>query len=468
MQKNRFTIGRIILHSSGLVRRLALLLVFLPLACEAVPSFARQVNMQCIACHTEFPVLNEFGRQFKLGGYTLATGLTRLPPIAVMLQPSFTRTEMAQAGGAAPGFGANNNAALTQASIFYAGRLFGPYAADIFGATHADLANKFGIFMQVTYDGIGKAWAWDNTELRFADSATVSGKNITYGAYLNNNPTMQDPWNSTPAWGFPFTGSGLAPGPAAATLIDGGLAGQVAGAGGYAMIDNTLYVDIAGYRSLGVHAQKSFGVDPEGETQLSAVMPYWRLALTRPIGAGVWEFGTFGLAADTFPGRDSSAGHDRLVDVGLDTQYQENFDRSSVTFLASWIHEHQDWSASEALGATSNTTDRLRNFKASVVYLYDWTYGLTGQYFKTSGDRDTLLYADSATGSPLSEGFVLQANFMPWNKGGGPAAWPRSNIKLSVQYTYYTRFNGARTDFDGAGTNARDNNTLYFEAWIVF
>ena len=27
---------------------------------------------------------------------------------------------------------------------------------------------------------------------------------------------------------------------------------------------------------------------------------------------------------------------------------------------------------------------------------------------------------------------------------------------------------GIRDNYDGAGSNARDNNTLYLEAWIVF
>lgn len=64
-----------------------------PAAVRAVPSFARQMDLQCIACHTGFPLLNTFGRTFKLTGYTLSTGQSEFPPLAVMLQPSFTRTE---------------------------------------------------------------------------------------------------------------------------------------------------------------------------------------------------------------------------------------------------------------------------------------------------------------------------------------------------------------------------------------
>jgi hypothetical protein len=439
-----------------------------PLTSRAVPSFARQLNMQCIACHTEFPLLTEFGRQFKLGGYTLSASVDGLPPVAFMLQPSFTHTTADAAGDAAPGFKANDNPALTQASIFYAGRLFGPYAGDLFGAGGAELANKFGIFMQVTYDGVGKAWSWDNTEFRFADSRTIGEKNVTYGLYLNNNPTMQDPWNSTPAWGYPFTGSHLAPAPAASTLIDGSTAQQVAGAGGYAMIANTFYVDVAGYRTLDQHTQKALGVDPEGETQITGLAPYWRLAYVRPVGAGMLEVGTFGMAADTNPGRDASAGQDRLVDIALDAQYQQSFEKVDLTVMASWIDEHADWRASQVLGSTTNATDRLWSGKATVSWLYDKTYGLTAQYFQSDGDHDALLYSGSANGSPKSDGFVLQANYLPFNKGGGPAFWPKSNVKFSAQYTLYNHFDGARTNYDGAGANARDNNTLYLEAWILF
>ena len=211
------------------------------------------MGMQCIDCHTEFPILNQFGRQFKLSGYTLSSdpATTSIPPLAVMLQPSFTNTQAGQAGGAAPGFADNNNFALTQLSVFYAGRLFGPYADQLFGKDVAAVLDRIGIFSQTTYDGIAKAWHWDNTELRFAETTSVRDQTVIFGAYANNNPTMQDPWNSTPAWGFPFSGSGLAPTPDAGTLIEGGLAQQVVGVGAYTMLADTLYVDLGAYHTIG-------------------------------------------------------------------------------------------------------------------------------------------------------------------------------------------------------------------------
>ncbi len=435
---------------------------------RAVPSFARQMDMQCIVCHTGFPLLNAFGRSFKLTGYTLSTDQSEVPPFAVMLQPSFTHTAAGQEGGAAAGFGDNNNWALTQASFFYAGRLFGPYATKLFGQDAAAFLNHFGTFVQVTYDGVGKTWSWDNAELRYAATGTIAGQSANYGFYLNNNPTLQDPWNSTPAWGFPFSGSGLAPTPAAATLIDGGLSQQVGGAGAYVMVANTVYLDLAAYRTLGARLQKDLGVDPAGETQIAGAAPCWRIALERPAGSGTWEIGTFGLAARTYPGGDGSMGKDRILDLGLDSEYQVSAGSSDWTVLVSWIHERQSWDAGLPLGLTANAADTLWNFKATVNYLYDKTYGAAVQYFSIGGDSDPVLYSGSATGSPESDGFILQADYFPLNKRGGPAFWSRSNVKLSLQYVVYNRFDGARTNFDGAGRNARDNNTLYLEAWIAF
>lgn len=46
---------------------------------HAIPAFARQTGFPCAQCHTQhFPTLNEFGRNFKLNGYTLVGGATPL------------------------------------------------------------------------------------------------------------------------------------------------------------------------------------------------------------------------------------------------------------------------------------------------------------------------------------------------------------------------------------------------------
>lgn len=455
------------LRQSALTITVVALLGF-PSIGRALPSFARQADMSCSACHTDFPVLNDMGRQFKLSGYTMSTGQTELPPIAVMLQPSYTHTQAKQPGGAAPGFNSNDNFAVSQVSLFYAGRLFGPYASKLFGEETASFLNKIGIFSQTTYDGVAKTWAWDNTEIRYADVGTIAGHATTYGVYLNNNPTMQDLWNTTPVWGFPFSGSKLAPTPAAATLINGGLGGQVVGLGVYAMFDGSFYVDVGVYRTLGTRFQNNVGVDPTGETEISGLAPYWRLAYTQPVAGATWEVGLFGMSANTYPGRNTTAGTDKITDVGIDSQIQKSSGNHDITALLSVIYEHSNWDASQPLGNTTNSSDSLIEYKATVDYLWDKTYGGAVQFFATRGSSDALAYSSSITGSPNSDGFILEANYLPFNKNGGPSFWPKSSVKLSLQYVIYNRFDGSTSNINGTGRSASDNNTLYLQAWIVF
>jgi len=37
-----------------------------------------------------------------------------------------------------------------------------------------------------------------------------------------------------------------------------------------------------------------------------------------------------------------------------------------------------------------------------------------------------------------------------------------------LQYTAYNKFNGAKTNYDGNGRNAGDNNTLFFNVWVAY
>src|SRR6266581_3940275 len=81
----------------------------------------------------------------------------------------------------------------------------------------------------------GLACSACHAHFHFATHTTVLSKRATLGLSANNNPTVQDVWNSTPAWGFPYGSSAVAPAPGAATLIDGTLGQQVAGLTAYTM-----------------------------------------------------------------------------------------------------------------------------------------------------------------------------------------------------------------------------------------
>jgi hypothetical protein len=44
---------------------------------------------------------------------------------------------------------------------------------------------------------------------------------------------------------------------------------------------------------------------------------------------------------------------------------------------------------------------------------------------------------------------------------------PFANVRVGLQYTVYTKYDGASTNYDGTGRNASDNNTLYLFAWLA-
>jgi len=430
------------------VRLMVLLLGLAGLAgnARAVPSFARQTQLQCSACHTAYPQLTELGRTFKLQGYTLQPGqVSHIQRLSVMMQPSFTHTEADQAPAAADHFGANNNAAITQASLFYGGRLVNDY-------------DKLGGFLQITYDGIERSLAWDLADFRWASSGQLAGKPLTWGVDLNNAPSVQDLWNTTPVWGFPYSGSGLAPGPAAATLISDPLGGTVAGLGAYAQWNNSLYLEADLYRTLGSDLLQSLGVNGVDQ-EIDGAAPYWRLALHHASGPHYLEAGTFGLYADTYPGRDHSVGTtDRYLDLGLDMQYQYSAARNNFTARAAWTHEDRKLAASTALGDADQADNHLSTLALSASYLYDHTYGLDIGYNHIGGGSDTALYG----GSPDSDYVTLQLDWLPLNRlAGVHGTHGTFDPKLSLQYTAYSKL-------DGNSHHASDNNTLYLQGWLVF
>jgi hypothetical protein len=73
----------------------------------------------------------------------------------------------------------------------------------------------------------------------------------------------------------------------------------------------------------------------------------------------------------------------------------------------------------------------------------------------------------TANGSPDTSGWRAELAYLPFMHGG-PDFWAWLNARIGLQYTFYDKFNGAAANFDGMGRNARDNNTVFAYAWIMF
>ncbi|MFI4920684.1 MAG: cytochrome C, partial [Gammaproteobacteria bacterium] len=358
---------------------------------RAVPSFARQTGLACNACHTIAPQLNAFGRFFKLHGYVLGPdklsgGTTQLsidkfPPLSAMVIVSDSRTSKTQPDSAVAGAGAQNGSVAfpQQLSVFYAGAI----------------AEHTGAFVQITYEQPADHFSIDNTDIRYARDVNWDDHSLVWGMTLNNNPTVQDVWNSTPAWGFPFIGSGAAPGPAAAPLLAGALAQNVAGIGAYGWLDNSWYAEFSFYRSSQPGLSQPY--DSTATSVVQNVAPYARFAWEHPwagdAGQNDLEVGVIGMTVRQYPG----AGHplsgptDQYRDAGMDAQYQYVTATDSFAAHAEYIHEQQDLNASSRFGI-SGPSDDLNYMTLNASYYWDGAYGPTLGYFSTKGSTDPILY----------------------------------------------------------------------------
>ncbi len=427
---------------------------------QAVPSYARQTGLACEACHTVFPQLTPFGRIFKASGYTLSNtskvqdidrikhylmSLSDTPPISAMVvvsTSSAARANDAESSKTSTDF-------PQQLSLFYSGAI----------------TDNVGAFMQVTYDDQSGQFGMDNTDIRFADVATISGHDVIYGLSLNNNPTVQDLWNSTPAWGQPFFTSAELQGPAAATKVEGAMAQSVAGLSAYVFVDQSLYAEVGVYRSALQGASVAQNASTTNDI-ITGVAPYWRVAYEKDWGQNSWEIGAFGLDAalhnpTTIAGQavnqSLQAGPtDRFLDTGVDTQYQFIDDDNQITVVGRAIRENQRLDATFPMGLADNPSDYLDTMDVVGSYFWRRQLGATLGFFALNGSRDAT-YFGSQNGRPDSTWVNAEVDYLPW-----------LNVKLGLQYTAYMKFDGATSNYDGMGRNASDNNMIYGYVWIAF
>jgi hypothetical protein len=453
---------------SGITAPVVLFLTFSQPAL-AVPSFARQTGYKCGLCHTTPPELTQEGRDFKLNGYTLkidtvpsitapptkkSTGLDMLSslPLSVWFQTSFTSTGSSQPGTQ------NGSVEFPQTlSLFLAG----------------SWSTNVGSFLQVTYNAARDHFSIDNTDIRYANVTRLLGKDLHYGITLNNNPTVEDLWHSTPAWGYPFISNDLAPTPLARATINGALAQDVVGIGVYGLWMNHLYVATTAYRSQHVGSPQPLS-GMEAAYNIQGAAPYWRVAWQHPSKNNYFEVGTYGIHLASTP-KGVAGPTNAYTDVAADFQYDRTIPgvasdfvcqappcRDVLSFRGTYIHESSPLNATFGTGGASQSDHHLDTIEANGEYHFGNHASFTAGWFSVTGTPDPLLYAPaavtgSANGDPRSKGYILN---LSW--------WPAMNINLALQYTGYSSFNGAQTNYDGSGRNAGDNNSTYLSASFLF
>jgi hypothetical protein len=448
----------------------------------AVPAFARQTGMSCAQCHTQFPELTPFGRQFKLNGYVLgakdkivdstpaADGKdedadTKLEigagvPLGAMVQAEmhWVRNDAAKDSSTTASSGSDGQGYAgmpTQFSLFYAG----------------EIAPKAGAFVQLTYDPGSGVMHIDNTDLRAVTHVSLGSHDLIVGGTMNNNITAQDIYNTTPAWGFPYAApdGDTSPSPTVSPQLMGAMAQNEAGMGAYLDLDSWLYTELSFYRS---NPQAGYA-----GPYMQGWSPYWRVAAELDRGNHSLEVGAFGTTMAVHPSGDVTAypnvngqtvnniPSDIYTDVAADLQYQYIGDKNIVTLMGTWMNENQALNFSHPSGLADNQYDNLQALRFSAEYLYDRAWGASVAYMQTTGGNDATLYQNAglAQPSPDSNGILYEVSYRPW-----------LNTRLSLDYQTYGKFDGENSNYaavdpiTGRSRSAADNNTTTLMAWMAY
>lgn len=419
----------------------------MPGSASALPLYARQTGQQCASCHAGFPELTPFGRAFKLSGYTF--GNRQDVPISGMALASINRIAD-NAAGAYPKSGA---------PVVEGGSLF----------TGGKVTDNVGGFVQWTYDnlvqnpdgsfsGHGNI---DNVDIRATHQLSVRDIQMVLGLTLNNAPMVQDVFNSTPAWAYPYQSPKVASegfGPLT-TFIEA--QPRIAGLSAYAFVNDFLYAELGAYRTAdGLFSVLRAGTTPNplaDRVTLKGYNPYWRLAATKTFSNGQsLTIGAFGLDAQQYPDYTQTQGAaDRFRDLGIDAQYQFLGGGDwAATAHAYRIKENTDWRATAA--AHDMPVMRVTSTRASADVIWRNKVQATLGAWRTRGDSDfTGLGMVSGRGD--TSGRMLELAYMPIQ-----------NLRVGLQRTQYSTFAGLSANYDGAGRNAASNNTTYLYVWAAY
>lgn len=427
-------------------------LILFSQSAQALPTFAQQTGQSCVACHAggQFPELTPYGRLFKLTAYTNGTPTN---PLALMWVGDWTKTANNNDGNGGVISDKNKQPISDFASVFVAGKI----------------TENLGGFAQFTYNVAAGHSHSDNTDVRYADLLDTPTNNLIWGVTLHNNPTVQDVWNTQSAWGYPYINSstGAFSGLPYSTISEQQL--QLAGTGVYAYFNKNWYAEFTTYET----AKNAFQILSLGSktgdanyplTYLRGLNPYFRLAYTYEWGSQNLMIGFMGLDFKVLPLDASNRpfGHlsTHYKDTSIDAQYQYLLEPHTFTTSFRYIRERIN---DEAQATAYSGPATLNSSRIKSSYVYQSRYGVSLAFLSITGSPDLNAYgygtaiSGSNNGIPNSRMWTPEIFYMPLQ-----------NIRVGIQYNYFSGYNGASQNYDGFGRNANANNTTFAYIWGAF
>ena len=439
---------------------------------EAVPSFARQLKKPCTACHTIWPDLNQYGRQFKVKGYTDASpdwgvikkdrlDLFTVFPISfrAIVIPWVQETDSA-AGQR------SNHSELDDVNIFIAGRIF-KYMG-IFTHTTGVGSQKIGQFKLVLWHPVAHNSVGLVLSKSFAAGADPFSSLGGWDRALVSDDQESVPWPLAKGWTASFWSSANY-----GATLDGYFLGNRLYAAIAAMRGGDP-ADAAQYQTAGVNGGPLFSIGANnGGAGTPFTSPdvtgnplyfYGRLAWDQKLSNGAVTFGSayYGgheTVLDSNSHRFQTSVQREYVDASLEQEY--GMDHMVLArALYGWGQETglnpiiaDEAGAKYTLGpAAGGAPDDKRSFNGGAIeasYFFKRTYGITSQWSWVSNSH-------------------VQIN--DWDPGTHQRTWaasltylPMLNTKIMLIYAQ------VKSDYLTGGTTSLPSETdnIYKMEWDI-
>jgi len=445
------------------------LAVFAPKSSFAIPSFARQTGLACDVCHTVFPHLTPFGREFKLHGYTYDySALIKMVRQAAKKRaaeeggmPDLVINKIPMVSVRIAGVWANQDGG----SMVGHGRVTGGQGAfsypagyptkDTFNLVKGDslyiageITPHLGAWVEIggwNDSGGSASLAGYNVILNSGDH-TVDNKNFTYGLSFENMVGFDDVGQAGPGnWGMTDLQNVLS---THNTLFDPFGATPVEGAEAYAMLGNFTNGGI--YGNIGLYAPSNGNDEGTPPTDTAGGSPgsgswhgakhadvyadieYW-LPGFKNIYSMIGAFGYFGQEKMESPA--SQYYSDNVDDYGLEAQAQYIGGKNLVEFFGEVQKQHDSefYGTDQWTGYTYSTGTSVNRtgFALKADYYYERTYGIYAKY----------MYAHSGTVQDLDySGYILGVSWYPWQ-----------NVNVRVERMMWSKYHPGQVQYGSVG-----------------
>ena len=466
----------------GLLSLLCIVSMVLPESAQAIPSYARQTGFACDICHTVYPHLTPFGREFKTHGYVMDTAecvevkgsekmcgvdINKIPMISARIVSMWSN----QAGGdhvvprgittAGQGFisfpsGYNDTETFNlvkDSSIYFGGKI----------------APNMGTFLEFTgIDDEGGSLGLGAVDFAItAPDTTLGSKPFIYGIRGVDSVFTGDPSNSLGMWGLTSQLMGMS---THNTLYDPNRAmvegGEIYGMWG-SFNDGGLFGTIGVYHPTGTQTAGTYvqgnlaGMNgTPGTLHTSTFDEAVRLAYYFPkygdlyaqIGASTY-FGKEGMIAPSTATIANPNYTDSYYNYGIDLQIQYIGDENLAELFAIYQNQNdnnfygQDMYSGTDYGADGASVQR-NGLGIVADYYYKRTYGIYAKY----------LYQDSGKVKDIDVvGTIIGLSWYPWE-----------NVQLMIEQALFSKYNPGLAQYADTSLPASDFNVTSIKFEFLF